>query len=402
MEYMVAHSQQYEFLLSASGHRFEIKNADNDVAMTSKAFGTDSERDEAMEDVKAALNNLKRAKGFHLFENILLRPFTESDHHIDRRQEHEDPYYTYYDNGFYLITEGGEPIIFDEAPEDQEFSHHIVVVNDTYKIAFKKEDDKWGYELIKSGEEDVLYLKNTDAFVYSTYKELRTAIYELKLLAADRNNYYITNDGTEYYFELRNAKEEAVAKSRTYENENIEEDSEYENRVFPGYWAPSEDKKSDPRLLDIWEYLQQPLHLKSVSPQRLAEYKKVYGLFDHDMYSFRGMAVLPGWSKEYANAEKRALAEKVLRNEAPAHFYITAWWLSLQQMYVLEEAYHNWFVARQQALYGPQDKITADANRSRFLNELIDIWNQLRNKEYADFTDADYTDNYYKGEEIVI
>lgn len=62
-----------------------------------------------------------------------------------------------------------------------------------------------------------------------------------------------------------------------------------------------------------------------------------------DPYTFRVTAVLPGWTDMTLNLNFRKYAEKIIREEIPAHIFVKVCWISQEVMGLFEEAYAAWF-----------------------------------------------------------
>ncbi|HEV8389824.1 MAG TPA: hypothetical protein VGQ35_08270, partial [Dongiaceae bacterium] len=67
---------------------------------------------------------------------------------------------------------------------------------------------------------------------------------------------------------------------------------------------------------------------------------------EEDPYSFRISVVLPYWAERFSNLHFRALLERTLREEAPAHVQVKVCWIGQRQMQAFDEAYHAWLAAR--------------------------------------------------------
>jgi hypothetical protein len=67
---------------------------------------------------------------------------------------------------------------------------------------------------------------------------------------------------------------------------------------------------------------------------------------DEDPYSFRVSVVLPYWPGRFRDLNFRAVVERTLREEAPAHVQVKICWISQGQMIELDEAYREWLAAR--------------------------------------------------------
>ena len=70
------------------------------------------------------------------------------------------------------------------------------------------------------------------------------------------------------------------------------------------------------------------------------------GCGDSDPYSFRISVVLPYWPRRNRHMAFRALVERTIREEAPAHVQVKICWIGQQQMSLLDVAFREWLEAR--------------------------------------------------------
>lgn len=66
---------------------------------------------------------------------------------------------------------------------------------------------------------------------------------------------------------------------------------------------------------------------------------------EEDPYSFRVSVILPYWPERFRNPDFRALAERTVREEAPAHVQVRVCWIGLAQMAELDTLHHDWLLA---------------------------------------------------------
>jgi hypothetical protein len=91
-----------------------------------------------------------------------------------------------------------------------------------------------------------------------------------------------------------------------------------------------------------------------------------------DPYTCIVSVILPHWQGRFDNIEFRRFFERQIRLEAPAHTFLNICWISCGQMAEFETRYKAWLVEN--------NKREKDcALLSQRLNELIDIFSQLRN-----------------------
>jgi hypothetical protein len=89
---------------------------------------------------------------------------------------------------------------------------------------------------------------------------------------------------------------------------------------------------------------------------------------EEDPYSFRVSAVLPYWPARFRDLNFRALLERTLREEAPAHVQVKVCWIGQRQMAELDAAYRAWLTARAAATPNPATVRT----RTRRLIEVLE------------------------------
>jgi hypothetical protein len=93
---------------------------------------------------------------------------------------------------------------------------------------------------------------------------------------------------------------------------------------------------------------------------------------ESDPYSFRVSVLLPYWLNRFRDPEHRAVVEKTLREECPAHIYLKICWIANHQMMALDEHYETW-------LGSYTDGRATNASRRTNLGRLIDVLESLDN-----------------------
>ncbi|MBX2826903.1 MAG: hypothetical protein KTR22_01995 [Flavobacteriaceae bacterium] len=69
---------------------------------------------------------------------------------------------------------------------------------------------------------------------------------------------------------------------------------------------------------------------------------------DHnDPYSFKATMVMPGWLARFRNRYFREYAERIIRQEAPAHTMIKVCWVGREDMIAFQEVYRKWILVYQ-------------------------------------------------------
>lgn len=94
---------------------------------------------------------------------------------------------------------------------------------------------------------------------------------------------------------------------------------------------------------------------------------------EEDPYSFRVSVVLPYWPERFRNLNFRALLERTLREEAPAHVQVKICWISQSQMTDFDAAYRAWRTAWAAA----KPNATTIRNTSRRLIEILEALNTV-------------------------
>jgi uncharacterized protein len=98
-------------------------------------------------------------------------------------------------------------------------------------------------------------------------------------------------------------------------------------------------------------------------------------MVENDPYSFRISVVLPGYAARFRDLNFRAYAERVIREETPAHIIAKICWVSRQQMRTFETEYQTWLYANAAYL----DPATAVPGNAPDLSGLLDSLRNLSN-----------------------
>ncbi len=91
---------------------------------------------------------------------------------------------------------------------------------------------------------------------------------------------------------------------------------------------------------------------------------------EQDPYSFRLHVVLPYWPQRFQNIAFRRFAERLIREETPAHIHPRICWVRNDQMRDLDVAWRTWLEAT-------ADPDTAPADQSEALDSLIAVLERL-------------------------
>ncbi|SKC66342.1 hypothetical protein [Ohtaekwangia koreensis] len=91
---------------------------------------------------------------------------------------------------------------------------------------------------------------------------------------------------------------------------------------------------------------------------------------DHneDPYSFRATAILPCWPKRFRDPTFRALVEKTIQSEAPAHVHVKVIWIGTSEMQQFEKVYQQWL----------KEMALTEMPSYEYVNPLVEAINTLK------------------------
>jgi hypothetical protein len=95
---------------------------------------------------------------------------------------------------------------------------------------------------------------------------------------------------------------------------------------------------------------------------------------EEDPYSFRVSVVLPYWPERFRSPHFRALFERTIREEAPAHVQVKVCWIGQRQMTELDAAYRAWLTAWAAARPVPLSVRTATKTLIDVLERLTTVY----------------------------
>ncbi len=103
---------------------------------------------------------------------------------------------------------------------------------------------------------------------------------------------------------------------------------------------------------------------------------------NNDPYSFKATIVLPGYISRFRNLIFRKYAEKIFRQEAPAHVLLKICWVGVDDMLLFQKAYKNWIENyRHYKIKYCNHSLSLtngdDAPYKKSLNELVKAINEL-------------------------
>jgi len=164
---------------------------------------------------------------------------------------------------------------------------------------------------------------------------IRAALDFALKIGADRANYVLAPDGSEYTLKIQcKDEDDSDIVGRTSSGDEAELDevvaafaAVYEAEGFHVVEQVLLRKRtlSDPFL---------PIQLGCAAGGGCPEVR--------DPYSFRVAVVLPSWPERFQDLRFRRMVEETLRREAPAHIYLRICWVSHDQMKGLETAMNDW------------------------------------------------------------
>ena len=86
----------------------------------------------------------------------------------------------------------------------------------------------------------------------------------------------------------------------------------------------------------------------------------------NDPYSFKATVVLPGWLARFRNRYFRAYAERIFRQEAPAHTLIKVCWVGIDDMVAFQEVYQKWIIAYRKLRTKYCSQILTDTDKKNY------------------------------------
>ena len=117
------------------------------------------------------------------------------------------------------------------------------------------------------------------------------------------------------------------------------------------------------------------------------------GVLLQDPYSFRITVLLPAWTDLSCNLDYRKYAEKIIREEIPAHLSVKVCWISKEVMGVFEDTYAGWCSVMRE---GTSPSVAPDweGRRSESNAAMVDVFRLFANV-YPDVKLADEDTHEY-------
>ncbi|NTW69470.1 MAG: hypothetical protein HGB23_06410 [Chlorobiaceae bacterium] len=333
---------------------FELwDGADPETAVllaTSERYDKKEVRDKAFHSLLSVMEAIDRNEGFHLVEHILLRPrfyemFDEADKPIP---------VTFPDICLDLCDLGKGVDEGTEVPPYRKSVHRIPAERCYDRMPWTLDYFRYNAET-KLFDQSILFQK-VDAksgeqkrLKFRRYENLAQRVRDLHEFGSERINYKIVSNleddpaKRKYGFIIHGNRNIVLAESRLIFSKKRPaetDDIEREIETLMRYFAFELDLYCEANSCDNNE----------------------------DPYSFRATAVLPCWPKRFRDPTFRALVEKTIQSESPAHTHIRTVWLGILEMQRFEKAYLEWLLEMSQTEMPSIEKT----------NPLVDVLNTLR------------------------
>ncbi|MEM9544979.1 MAG: hypothetical protein AAGA77_03355 [Bacteroidota bacterium] len=228
---------------------------------------------------------------------------------------------------------------------------------------------------IKNTSGDILF---SSSMHYDSILEAEDEMWKTISLAWDENNYDLlpTEDGDQWYFNLIDKSKEVVARHIKFYDDKEEAEQAIEEFAKFIY-----DHVTDEGMYFFENILLRPDHEDEEATGKFMEIcvdDDCKQCKPYDPYSFRLTIVLPGWTKRFRNIYFREFAERVIREEVPAHILTRICWIGYPaseegeqptQMENLEKIYHEWLELKMST---PKDQTENDK-----LKPLVDLLHEL-------------------------
>ena len=151
-------------------------------------------------------------------------------------------------------------------------------------------------------------------------------------------NAYRTDSFTKTYIYIVNKDGQKMAKLETPFDSKIEAQD-----YIPKLYQALNSYLENFYLLE--HILLRPLVTKGLNDEDLLTVclnEECYSYDDADPYSFKATVVLPGWLARFRNRYFRDYAERLFREEAPAHCLLKICWVGQEDMLAFQQAYKAW------------------------------------------------------------
>jgi hypothetical protein len=297
---------------------------DGYVMGTSITFGTVAERDEALSLSPAFFAQNCDIEGMHIVEHILLRPKKSTDA-LMHTCIHCPPA-----TPQQYVTCGA---VFTAVPG---------FTPNTGIFSFKFVDAN-GVSIIRSKISGYSSATDRNAAMYQVYEFGASYVYYEML----------QNISGRYYFNIRNAQGVIIATSTNTNYLTLQDATDIVNQ-----------------LVNFFLAMRNPYQLQEIKPVDTDPC-----LLENDPYSFRISVILPGYATRFRNIDFRAFAERVIREETPAHIIAKICWISRKQMKDFEEEYQAWLIDNATYLDPDTDPPTTPPDLSGLLDSLRTLSN---------------------------
>jgi hypothetical protein len=297
---------------------------DGFVVGTSDPFMTVDDRDEAMSLSPAFFEQNCDIEGMHIVEHILLRPKKATDalmHACVHCPPAKPQQY---------VTCGA---VFTAIPGYTQAAG-------IYSFKFV---DANGVSIIRSKISGYANAADRNAAMYQVYEFGASYVYFEMLVSMSGR----------YYFNIRNDQGTIIATSTNTNYLTLQDATDVVNQ-----------------LVNFFLALRNPYQLQEIKPLDTDPC-----LLENDPYSFRISVILPGYAPRFRNIDFRAFAERVIREETPAHIIAKICWISRKQMKDFEAEYQTWLIDNATYLDPETDPPTTPPDLSGLLDSLRTLSN---------------------------
>jgi hypothetical protein len=98
----------------------------------------------------------------------------------------------------------------------------------------------------------------------------------------------------------------------------------------------------------------------------------------NDPYSFKATVILPGWLARFRNRYFRDYAERIFRQEAPAHTLIKVCWVGIDDMVAFQDVYQKWIIAYRKLRTKYCSQVITDTDKKNYNKALSALVAQVK------------------------
>jgi len=99
---------------------------------------------------------------------------------------------------------------------------------------------------------------------------------------------------------------------------------------------------------------------------------------NNDPYSFKATIVLPGYLSRFKNLIFRKYAEKIFRQEAPAHVLLKICWVGIEDMLKFQRAYKNWIENYRNYRIKYCENSLSNYDKKKYMNSLYELVKRIK------------------------